>query len=418
MSSHVQSDCTRGLPAAPEAGSEGALHAHLNGLVVEREALEGELLRCHEQLNLVFDITEYVSGLQDPGVVEGALLQRYGAMLRAGTVFMDHGGCCMRVELSGGRGRQLELAPQRVRAVLAEHVETVRLTCRAAVVPLTREQVAALGGARVLLGALRKVGSDPAVVVALRDGREPPFDASDILASESILAYGAQIMRNASVVRDLRRSAVETVYAFVNAIDAKDNYTSDHSERVGGLARLAGEALGLPNERLLVLEWAGLLHDVGKIGVREQILNKPGQLTEAEFAEVKNHPRIGYDMLRPVAHFGPILDAVLYHHENYDGSGYPEGLRGEQIPLDARVIHVVDIFDALTTDRPYRGQYDVERAFELLLKDAGRVTDPQVTPLFVEALRHQMLNHPDVFCARLAYLAPGRPGAQVRSGGE
>jgi HD-GYP domain-containing protein (c-di-GMP phosphodiesterase class II) len=202
----------------------------------------------------------------------------------------------------------------------------------------------------------------------------------------------------------MQQTDLETVCALVNAIDAKDNYTSDHSERVGWLARLTGQAMELSQGQLRALEWAGLLHDVGKIGVPEHILNKPGRLTEREFEQMKCHARIGYDMLKPVERFAPVLEAVLHHHENHDGSGYPAGLAGTEIPLEARIIHVVDIFDALTTCRPYRSGYSLEDAFELLHRDAGRVTDPDVTQTMIDALRTCARDDPHVFRAHLEHL--------------
>jgi HD-GYP domain-containing protein (c-di-GMP phosphodiesterase class II) len=221
------------------------------------------------------------------------------------------------------------------------------------------------------------------------------------------LTYGTQALNNALLAGHLQRAALETVYALVNAIDAKDNYTSDHSERVGLLARQTGEALQLPPERRQALEWAGLLHDVGKIGIPETILNKPGKLTRAEFGQMKLHPRIGHDMLSPVGRFAPVLEAVLCHHENFDGSGYPDGLRGTQIPLDARIVHVADIYDALTTCRPYRAAYDRAHALDLLERDAGRVTDPEITRVFIAAMRQGTLwDMGDAACTGLI-LPPG-----------
>ena len=127
---------------------------------------------------------------------------------------------------------------------------------------------------------------------------------------------------------------------------------------------------------------------------------------------MKKHSRIGHDVLKPVAQFEGVLEAVLYHHENHDGTGYPEGRFGKAIPLEARIIHVVDIFDALTTDRPYRGGYDFEQAISVLNDIAGRVTDPELTLTFIDALRRYRAEQPDEFRTRLAHLigAGGRPG--------
>jgi len=383
--------------------SEPMLRAHLASLLAEKEILGRELLRCHEQLNLVFEITAHISRLHDPEAIEAALLRRFATMLQAGAIFLDRGGCCMRIVLDGTDGRELNLKPEAVRGCLVTHIEAVR-QLRAARAPiLSSKENAALDGARVLLGTLLRADSEPGVVIALRHGEEPPFDRGDVLAAESVLTYGAQVFSNLLMVRHLQRTALETVCTLVNAIDAKDNYTSAHSERVGGLARLTGEALGLPKTRLQALEWAGLLHDVGKIGVPEQILNKRGALTAEEWEQMRRHSTVGYEVLKPVAQFEPVLDAVLYHHENHDGSGYPAGLRGARIPLDAQIIHVVDIFDALTTDRPYRAAHDIPQAIALLQEGAGRMTDPELTELFIETIRQYMATDPAGFRARFGH---------------
>lgn len=380
------------------------VQAHLDHIEAEKDLLGRELLRCHEQLSLVFEIAEHSASQHDPDLIQATLLRRYGAMLTAGAIFLDRGGCCMRIQLEETDGPRIELGPEQIRGALAAHVEFVRNSRRALVPPLTESEAAALRGARVLLSTFQRTDAEVGVVVALRAGGGPPFDAGDVLASESVLAYGAQALSNVVMVRHLQRTALETVCTLVNAIDAKDNYTSDHSERVGGFARLTGEAFGLSKARLQMLEWAGLLHDVGKIGISEQILNKHGTLTPAEFEQMKRHANIGYAVLKPVAQFAPVLDAVLYHHERHDGSGYPEGLHGDQIPLEARIIHVVDIFDALTTNRPYRERYDFDEAVQILEEGAGSATDPQVTRLFLEMLRRYRSEEPDDFRTRFGHL--------------
>jgi len=363
-----------------EPPADAALHSRLADLARTKQALERQLTRCCQQLDHVMTIGERLPKAGDPDDLEQILLQDFGAMLRTRGVFLDRGGCMRQIALDADGTRQAVIDARHVRAVLGPTVDAVRVAGRALVVCGLKP----LGGAAALLGVLSGGGDETGVAVALRSANDPPFDTGDLLAAESLLLYGTQLLHAAATRRHLQRVTLETVYALVNAIDAKDNYTSDHSERVGRLARRLGEALALPKAQLLVLEWAGLLHDVGKIGISERILNKPGPLTEAEFREVRNHPRIGHDMLCPVAQFAPVLNAVLYHHENYDGSGYPEGRRGDDIPLEARIIHVADIFDALTTRRPYRAGCNGHQALRQLESDAGRVTDPYLTRLLAQ----------------------------------
>ncbi len=396
------------FPALPAPALEPCAGA-VTAAAAERPAVERELHRCQQQLALIFDVTTQMSGRLDPELLQAALLRRYGAIVGARAIYLDRAGCCLRIE-SEDAWNEPPPQPDRVRGCLAEEIEATRRARRSHRPALRPDQRRTLGGAPVLLGALAPPDTEPAVIVAVRSPHAPAFDDTDVLTSEAVLAYGAQVLGHVVTLRHLQRTALETVCTLVNAIDAKDNYTSAHSERVGWLARLTGEALQFPRPRLLTMEWAGLLHDVGKIGVPEQLLNKPGTLTSVEFDLMKQHARIGYDVLRPVGQFEPVLDAVLHHHENFDGSGYPDGLRGDQIPLEARIIHIVDIFDALTTTRPYRPRFSLHQAEELLRTSAGDATDPELTHVFLEALQRARTTDPDGFRARFDHLAvPATP---------
>jgi HD-GYP domain-containing protein (c-di-GMP phosphodiesterase class II) len=205
------------------------------------------------------------------------------------------------------------------------------------------------------------------------------------------------MLDNLRLLERLKRTSFEAVRALVNAIEQKDPYTAGHSERVGFLAKLTGEHLGLSGSQVQQLEWAGLLHDVGKIGIPEDVLNKPGRLTSEEYAVIKGHPSRSFEVLRPVAQLGSLLDAVLYHHENPDGSGYPKGLKGEEIPLMARIIHVVDVFDALTSTRSYREAFPIGTAMEILRKDAGTKLDSAMVGEFMEAWALMPKMHPEEY---------------------
>ncbi len=375
-----------------------------NGPRDDTGKLDRELLRSQDQLRLAFELLDQLSNADDPDAIQATLLERYTTLLRADAVFLDRAGCCMRVPTGEPGEARPQWTPDQLRGALARSVELARRRHQTLTPALTADEAAQLNGAHVLLGTLPRGDGETAVVVALRDRGAPPFDQGDTLASASILSLGAQVLHQVLAMRHLQRTALETVCTLVNAIDAKDNYTSAHSERVGGFARLTGEALGLSKEQIRTLEWAGLLHDVGKIGIAEHILNKPGSLTDAEFEEMKRHSQLGYEVLRPVAQFQPMLDAVLCHHENHDGTGYPAGLAGDEIPVDARIIHVVDIFDALTTERPYRRAYDIDLALKVLEAGAGRTTDPAITRTFIEALRRYMTENPADFRSRFGHL--------------
>ncbi|MFQ5805297.1 MAG: HD-GYP domain-containing protein [Phycisphaerae bacterium] len=368
------------------------------------EALRRELSRCYERLNVVREISENCSTCDDPATLRAALLNRYADTLDAARLLLDHDNRCAPVRAGETSAGPRAVVPSRVRARLAREIEDVRRTRRACRLNLPEASQRGLGEIHLLLSTLEIDSEQPHVVIALRPGGQAPFDEDDQSASETVLTYGGHILRNVQMVQRLRQASLETVGALANAIEARDYYTGGHSERVGWLAVLTGKALRLPAGDLQMLEWSGLLHDVGKIGIPEHVLNKPGELTAEESEQIRQHPRLGYEVLRPVSSLKPVCDAVLYHHENHDGSGYPEGLRGEQIPLSARILHVVDIFDALTSTRSYRAGLGVDKALEVLAVGAQRITDPAATTTFINAFRHYMQAQPDDFKQRFARL--------------
>jgi len=169
-----------------------------------------------------------------------------------------------------------------------------------------------------------------------------------------------------------------TLETLVNALEAKDPYLRGHSARVADSSAMVAAELGLPDDQVEIIRTAGRLHDIGKIGIREEILNKQGPLTDEEFEHVKRHPEIGSEILAPLAHLGPVIQFVRSHHERWDGQGYPDGLAGEAIPIGARIIGAVEIYDALTTSRPYQEKMPPELAVERLRDLVGSVLDPGV----------------------------------------
>jgi putative nucleotidyltransferase with HDIG domain len=183
----------------------------------------------------------------------------------------------------------------------------------------------------------------------------------------------------------MNRVYVATIEALAQAVDAKDQVTHDHVRRVQEKSLLLAEKLGVRDEgQLQALKAAGLLHDVGKIGIPEHILNKPGRLTPSEFEIMKRHPGIGADILSVIGFPYPLIPIVRHHHENWDGTGYPDGLAGEEIPIGARILQVVDCFDALTSDRPYRTAMTDADAMQIVTDRSVTMYDPRVVGALVE----------------------------------
>ena len=197
-------------------------------------------------------------------------------------------------------------------------------------------------------------------------------------------------LRTAELRRErakLERLSVATLEALVNALEAKDAYIRGHSARVADLAAMIASELSLGDEVIEHIRMAGRLHDIGKIGIREGILTKQGPLTTEEYEQVKQHVVVGSQILAPLAHLGDIISYVRSHHERWDGQGYPDRLQGEQIPLGARILGAAEIFDALTTSRPYQEKMPPDVAVERMRDLAGNVLDEQVYRALETAVR-------------------------------
>ena len=185
------------------------------------------------------------------------------------------------------------------------------------------------------------------------------------------------------LLEQLEASYESTLRALVTALDFRDNETQGHSLRVVEYAVVVGKEMGLTEDELVWIRRGAILHDVGKIGIPDAILRKPGKLDRDEWEEMQRHPQMGYDMLRDIPFLKPALDIVLAHQERFDGNGYPNGLKGTEIPLGARIFAVVDTFDAMTSDRPYRAALSIEEACAEIARCAGTQFDPSVSEAFL-----------------------------------
>ncbi|MFY8051906.1 MAG: HD-GYP domain-containing protein, partial [Armatimonadaceae bacterium] len=234
-----------------------------------------------------------------------------------------------------------------------------------------------------------------AIVAAIRIGLHLSGGRYEVVLPLVVIAapIGMLVLREQKLKRELveRNDALETllkstVEAFALAIDAKDRYTQEHIGRVRKLAVAIARRLGLSDADVQAIEIGAALHDVGKLGIPEHILNKPGRLTDDEFTLVKKHAEIGARILEPVNFPGPVMGVVKHHHEKWDGSGYPDGLVGQDIPLGGRILAVADVYDALTSDRPYREGWTHERALLHIQDSTGTHFDPSVVAAFEQVI--------------------------------
>ncbi|MGH2606402.1 MAG: HD domain-containing phosphohydrolase, partial [Anaerolineales bacterium] len=220
---------------------------------------------------------------------------------------------------------------------------------------------------------------------------DPPTDWMTFL--ETLAGQAAIAIDNAALFEEVSRSNLELTLAYdttlegwSRALDLRDRETEGHSQRVTEMTLRVARRLGVPETDQVHLRRGSLLHDIGKMGIPDNILLKPGPLTEEEWLIMRRHPRYAHDMLWPIAFLRPALEIPFAHHERWDGSGYPHGLRGEEIPLGARIFAVVDVWDALSSDRPYRRAWPRDEVLAHLRRGAGVHFDPQVLDVFLEEL--------------------------------
>jgi putative nucleotidyltransferase with HDIG domain len=223
---------------------------------------------------------------------------------------------------------------------------------------------------------------------SLLDPDQEWLDFLNALAGQAAIA-----IENTTLFEDLQRTNDElsqaydsTIEGWSHALDLRDKETEGHTQRVTALTVALARAIGFGDRELRYIRWGALLHDIGKMGVPDRILLKEGPLTEDEWVIMRRHPVFAHEMLRPIRYLYPAPDIPYCHHEKWDGTGYPRGLKGEAIPLAARIFSVVDVWDALTSDRPYRPAWSPEKTLAHIRDGAGSHFDPNVVEVFIDLI--------------------------------
>jgi response regulator RpfG family c-di-GMP phosphodiesterase len=243
-------------------------------------------------------------------------------------------------------------------------------------------------------------------LILYKGAGRPSFSQVDIELLAILCGQAAIAIENVRLFEDLQRAHFEAMKALAQAIEAKDHYTRGHCDRTVEYAMAIAEKLRLPDDERKSLRYAAFLHDVGKIGIHESILSKEGRLTEEEYRMMQTHPSMGADIIRGVEFLAPVVPLVYYHQERFDGKGYPEGLAGESIPLGARIVAVLDTFDAMTSNRPYRKAMSLTQATAELRRCAGTQFDPVVVDAFIAVLEERYRTD----AAAAGVSPPGRAG--------
>ncbi|MEW5922306.1 MAG: diguanylate cyclase [Bacillota bacterium] len=223
----------------------------------------------------------------------------------------------------------------------------------------------------------------------LLEAADEALYSSKTTGGNRVQSYHAILERLSRTVEDNDRELTNSLRTLMTVVNAKDRYTYGHSDRVSYYAKMVGIRMGIGPDELRLLEFGAFLHDLGKLEIPREVLNKNGPLCDADWDMMRNHPAWGAEILKPISMLQPIIPMVLHHHENYDGSGYPQGLKGKKIPLFARILRVVDSYDAITTNRPYHRLLSREEALKEIERWRGLHYDPLVVDVFINCIKAQ-----------------------------
>jgi hypothetical protein len=371
-------------------------------MIGELNAARSDLFTRHEELNMLYNISGRLTDHEN-------LRQNLGQMLEQARATL-----CADAGILGIRGRRIEQVA--LRPGLADEEQLDARVWKRLGTALT-QGIAAAGQsefsgslseipgasgllprpARLLAAAIRVEGQPAGIIALLKLGAAAGFRSGDRKLIGSLAEQIGMLVSRSELYEDLRDFLMATVKSLVSAIEAKDRYTSGHSERVNLISMLLGKAMRLPPDELETLRWASILHDVGKIGMPECILLKPGRLTREEYEVMKTHPARGYQVLAPIRQLATASLGVEAHHEMFNGKGYPRGVAGKEIPRIARIIAVADTFDALTTTRPYREAQTLDFALWEIQRVRGQQLDAEVVDCFAELMpflkEHHIMIH-------------------------
>jgi HD-GYP domain-containing protein (c-di-GMP phosphodiesterase class II) len=351
----------------------------------ELDSLSGQLSDTYEELTLIYQIS---SGMRVNRSVEDFFLQACTDMIdvmgvrAAGYAVADAQGRVETSAMFGSLALDTEVVAELQADLLRQFHDSARVVLNNNVSSHAAFGCLAGKAGQIVAVPIQRQDKILGVLFCL-DKLEADFTTQDSKLLTSIANETAIYLENSSLFSDARGMMMGLMHALTSAVDAKDTYTCGHSQRVALFGREIAMRAGLPEAQVERVYMAGLLHDVGKIGVPEEVLRKPGKLTDEEFTLMKQHVEIGARILKDVRQIDDLIPGVLYHHERYDGKGYPHNLAGQDIPLVARILCVADCFDAMTSNRTYRKALPIEVALMEIRRCAGTQFDPLLADAFL-----------------------------------
>ncbi|MCA9080657.1 MAG: HD-GYP domain-containing protein [Planctomycetaceae bacterium] len=360
--------------------ASGQLRAELAEHTLRRDVHEvtSHTLELYEQVSTLHQIVESLSPTSDPTAATESLLRTLTESLAA---------------------RDCDLTPllPRQRYVRSTESDGVRRTMlwrtgEAENRSATEDPAGGnIASGQFLAVEVHRPDGQPSWLTVHRDLHAEEFLSQDGLLLGSAATLLESYLNNHALLQEKDALLLGFVRSLVTTLDARDHYTCGHSERVAAVAALLASRHGLPESEVQKIHTSGLLHDIGKIGIEDAVLRKPGKLTEQEWREVQRHPVIGDEILAPLDAFADLRPGVRFHHEAWDGSGYPDGLANDAIPLMARILAVADAFDAMASDRPYREGMPLAKVSQILLQGRGEQWCPDTIDLF-HRHRDQIIN--------------------------
>lgn len=353
---------------------------------IEKRALASEMLTKYKEITLLYDVVEKISSCLDTREVARLVIEEARRVIKLSSVsVLLLNKETDALELIGEYGydqeqptvnRGVGIAGNVLSTGRAEIVNDVHSDPRfvEGVVSICSLMCAPLKAKDKVVGVI-KLGSDQPVT----------YTAEDLKLFTTLASLAAVAIENASLYEQLKEAFYTTVYTLAETIEKRDPYTGNHTKRVMEYSLAIGKNLGLPEQDMARLQLGAVLHDIGKIGVRDSVLLKESSLTDEEFEQIKKHAVYGEEIISRIASLQSAIPGVKHHHEKFNGRGYPDGLKGEEIDLTARIIAVADSFDAMTTNRPYRQGLSLDEAFEELRKYSGSQFDPAIVDAFFAA---------------------------------